>query len=99
MVVPATCLSNKIVGALIVVHCTIGVKVNCTMSRDYCVKKLNWHLEIICVMPEIGAVAQDMMAPAAPDGNLGAKPDKFQPLPVLTLFADATLRCIKMGSK
>jgi len=42
-----------------VVHCTIGVKVNCTMARDYCADNQSHHLEIKCLMPEFGAVAQD----------------------------------------
>ena len=59
MVVPAICLTNTIVGMAIVVHCTIGVKVNCTMAHDYCAEYQSCHLEIISLMPEFGAVAQD----------------------------------------
>lgn len=59
MVVPAICLSNKIVRTSIVVHCTIGVKVNCTIAPDYRVEKQNSHLKIIYLMPKFSAVAQD----------------------------------------
>ncbi len=41
LVIPAIYLSIQIARKLMVVHCTFGVKVNCTIDRVYCAKNQN----------------------------------------------------------